>query len=517
MLLASVGATALLLAGASPVRAQAEQHLTVLANFQPGVFGGDEPFDALIQGRDGNFYGTGSGFLENDGGVFKVDLAGNVSGIYQFSGQDGSQPRASLVQAADGNFYGTTYQGGDSGTGTVFQLTPDGVLTTLHSFGALDASRENADGAYPASALIQATDGNFYGTAQLGGANGGGTVFQVTPDGVFTTLHTFSARDASHDNAEGSVPLAALLQASDGNFYGTASLGGAYSYGTMYEMTPDGVVTPVYSFDGYTSGAYPETALIQTADGTLYGTTSGGGSATGNSGAGVIFKIAPGETLIVLHVFGDNLDDGSNPSSLVLGSDGSLAGTTTDSPGSLTDNGTIFRLQPDGSLISLQLPGGTGPTTPFGGLVLGSDGNLYGATAYGGTGIVGTIFRFESGPAVTSAATAAAMAGQPFTYQITAQNAPVSYTAAGLPLGLSVDAATGLISGTPARAGVYNVVLAAANAAGAGHLTLTLTVAPALPVVTLATATPAVQAGGDDVGLITVSLSAAQTTNVTVN
>ena len=214
--------------------------------------------------------------------------------LYSFTGgDDGASPHGALVIGNDGNYYGTTAYFGAGGYGTVFRLTPEGVLTTLHAFAG------TGDGAQPMAGLVLASDGNFYGTTNYNsydptnGRMGNGTIFRVTPDGQFTTLHTFAS-----DRTEGLAPAAALLQASDGKLYGVTSAGGSLgSNGVVFAITTDGIFTKVgdlsnpllLSNDGENSvyGSAPIAALIQGSDGNLYGTTSQGG--TENSG--VVFRV----------------------------------------------------------------------------------------------------------------------------------------------------------------------------------------------------------------------------------
>jgi uncharacterized repeat protein (TIGR03803 family) len=149
----------------------------------------------------------------------------------------GGAGRGSLVQGFDGNFYGTTRGGGTSGFGTVFEFTPEGKLTSLHSF-------DGADGEAPYGGVLQATNGNFYGTTLTAGTSGFGTVFEITPEGKLSTLHSF-------DNTDGGGPFAGLIQATNGNFYGTTGGGGTSGFGTVFEITPEGKVTTLHSFDGF--------------------------------------------------------------------------------------------------------------------------------------------------------------------------------------------------------------------------------------------------------------------------
>lgn len=229
---------------------------------------------ALIEAADGNFYGTTyNGGANNDGTVFKVTSGGTLTTLHSFAGADGSIPNGGLVQASDGNFYGTTELEGANGRGTIFKITPGGTLTTLYSF----CSQPNCtDGGGPIGVLVQATDGNFYGTTIGGGGESSeGTVFKITPSGVLTTLHTFTG-------ADGSAPFNGLVQASDGNFYGATSYGGPNNScpnsnlntcGTIYKITASGTLTMLYNFTG-TDGATPQAALIQATDGNFYGTTT---------------------------------------------------------------------------------------------------------------------------------------------------------------------------------------------------------------------------------------------------
>ena len=159
--------------------------------------------------------------------------------LVNFNGSNGLNPSSSLIQASDGNFYGTTVLGGANNDGTVFKITAGGMLTTLHSFGG-------ADGAGPVAGLVQASDGNFYGTTFVGGANNDGTVFRMTAGGTLTTLHSFGG-------ADGASPVAGLVQASDRSLYGTTSAGGANNDGTVFNLALNAVqfhpVTPCRLLD----------------------------------------------------------------------------------------------------------------------------------------------------------------------------------------------------------------------------------------------------------------------------
>ena len=330
----------------------------VLHSFDLGD--GGLPYAGLIQGIDGNFYGT-----TEEGGaagtVFQLTPSGTLTTLHWFTGgADGGWPYAGLIQGIDGNFYGTTW-GGGSGTypgGTVFKITPSGTLTTLYSFcSAGEFSRGNClDGAWPVAGLIQGIDGNFYGTTKGGGANDDGTVFQLTPSGGLTTLYSFCSQSNCTD---GALPYAGLIQGIDGNFYGTTIEGGPNIIaGTVFKLTPSGTLTTLHSFCSQSSGgapcpdgAEPAAGLIQGIDGSFYGTTYWGGANYGpglpSLGAGTVFKITPSGTLTTLYSFcsegGTACTDGEDPSAgLIQGSDGNFYGTTY--AGGANDWGTVFEV-----------------------------------------------------------------------------------------------------------------------------------------------------------------------------
>ena len=186
--------------------------------------------------------------------MFELSSGGNVLPLYSFAdGDDGATPLAGLVQGADASFYGTAYQGGAYDNGTVFRINPNGVLTTLIAFNI-------SNGDLPYAGLILGQDGNFYGTTYQGGAGSRGTAFRLSPKGVLTTLYNFS------NGADGGHVAAGLLQASDGNFYGTTYKGGANTNGTVFRLTPGGLLTTVVAFNK-ANGALPLAELVQDAAG----------------------------------------------------------------------------------------------------------------------------------------------------------------------------------------------------------------------------------------------------------
>jgi len=253
----------------------------------------------LIQGADGNFYGVTQGGLFFGGGginflygtVFKISTNGVLTTLYTFAGGNNGATPKGLMQGADGNLYGTTsgFTVYDNLTGAVFypgaivfKITTNGVLTTLYNFGTItNAAGVQLDGASPQAELVRRSDGLLYGTTAYGGTNNDGTVFKITTNGTLMTLYSFAG------GMDGANPAAALMLGKDGNFYGTASAGGSYNHGTLFQITTNGALTSLYSFTARIDGADPSAALVQGSDGTFYGTASDGGQ----DGEGSVFRL----------------------------------------------------------------------------------------------------------------------------------------------------------------------------------------------------------------------------------
>ncbi len=371
---------------AAPAIALSAKTFTVLHTFN-GTDGANS-YTGLVQGTDGNLYGTTiDGGANGGGNVFKITASGKLTPLYDFCPQgncaDGQYPVSTLIEGADGSFYGTTQSGGTVGDGTIFKITPKGKLTTLHSFNG-------GDGAAPYGALVLARDGNFYGTANLGGPHDLGTVFKITPSGKLTTLYTFCSQTGCSD---GQSPLGELIQASDGNFYGITHAGGNSSChdgcGTVFKITPKGKLTTLHAFNE-TDGEYPYGGVVEVDNGMFYGTTGGGGSGTW----GTVFKMTASGTVTTLHNFIGT--DGANPYAITVGSDGNLYGTTS-AGGRKTNDGTLFKITPSGTFTELHKFDGQDGKYLFAGLMQATNGRFYGTTYFGGTDDDGTVFSLGLG------------------------------------------------------------------------------------------------------------------------
>jgi uncharacterized repeat protein (TIGR03803 family) len=393
---------AILLLNAATVISAPAQTFTSLDSFD-STDGANPSLMTLAQGPDGNFYGTTFYGAPNAtckgggcGAIFRVGASGTLVKLHSFCQQtkcpDGQSPYAGMVLAADGNFYGTTFFGGSGscggGCGTLFKITPEGTFTTVHSF-------DKTDGWAPYAQLLLAADGNLYGTTYQGGTNDLGTLYKITRSGKLATLHSF-------DGTDGSYPYAGVVQGVDGNFYGTTFYGGsstcANGCGTVYKITPSGTLTTIHRFDS-TTGYYPWGGVVQGSDRNLYGTTYQGGSSC-KGGCGTVYKVTPGGAFTTLYNFAG--PDGSYPeTSLVRGTDGNFYGTTGQG-GANGNTGTVFEITPAGTLTTLHSFDVTDGSGVSNGLLQGTDGNFYGTTTYGGSdkacvGYCGTVFSISVG------------------------------------------------------------------------------------------------------------------------
>ncbi|MFY9742194.1 MAG: choice-of-anchor tandem repeat GloVer-containing protein [Candidatus Sulfotelmatobacter sp.] len=360
------------------------QTFTILTSFN-GTNGEHPAYGSLLQGGNFTFYGTTSGGGANgDGTIFEVTPQGVLTTQYSFDVTHGANPWDGLLLNVDDTFFGTTVSGGANGDGTVFQFRPLGaVMNTLHSF-------DGTDGESPYAALVKTHTMNFYGTSSTGGAHGSGTVFEMTPTGTLTTIYSFCTATNCTDGAS---PIAGMILATNGNLYGTTSSGGAHASGTVFEMGSNDKLTTLYSFCSQTNctdGADPVAELIQGTDGNFYGTTYEGGT----NGYGTVFRITPTGRLTTLHSFGGT--DGQYPyASLLQATDGNFYGTTYE--GGSNGYGTIFEINSGGTLTTLHSFGGIDGAYPYAGVFQGTDGNFYGTTFAGGANGDGTVFSLSTG------------------------------------------------------------------------------------------------------------------------
>jgi uncharacterized repeat protein (TIGR03803 family) len=374
-------------AGLAVILSARSQSITTIFNFTGN--NGAYPYGSLTLGLDRNFYGTtlsSGAFANGNGTVFQVTTNGLLTTLVSFSGYNGAAPWDSLILGPDGSFYGTTESGGSANDGTVFGMTTNGTFTMV-------VNLNGSNGASPMNGLTLGADGNFYGVTHLGGntnLNGGqgyGSVFKVTTNGTLTTLINFDGTNGGH-------VIDALTLGPDGNFYDTTQppfgLGGA---GTVFRVTTNGTLTTLVNF--YNNGTIPEPGFDPEAglalgpDGKLYGMTSQGGS----NGYGTVFQVTTNGTLTTLA----NFTNARHPAaSLTLGPDGNFYGTTLD--GGSAGHGAVFKVTTNGTLTTLVSFNGTNGALSIAGLTLGPDANFYGATGQGGSAHYGTIFKLQLPP-----------------------------------------------------------------------------------------------------------------------
>ena len=360
---------------------------TTLHNFATTPLDGDTPIARLLQGSDGRFYGmtaSGGGVDKPFGTVFSITADGSVySVMHRFShtGNDANNPKANLLQASDGSFYGTAASGGSNSFnwGMIFKINRDGSgYSTVRSF---DGS--HGDGQNPAGPVIEGSDGMLYGTTSNGGSNDVGTVFKMRKDATgYTLIHSFST-----NNLDGRQPHDGVIQGKDGYLYGSTQLGGSNGSGTVFKMKTDGTAYQILHSFGLSGGdgTRPFAGLIEASDGLLYGTTYY---------VGTVFRLSKdGSSYSILHSFPPN---GGPYDKVIEASDGVLYGVSPF--GGTSTMGIVFRMNKDGSGYSVikTFTGGTSDgSTPFGPLVEGNDGDLYGNTQQGGSSGFGTVFKLS--------------------------------------------------------------------------------------------------------------------------
>jgi uncharacterized repeat protein (TIGR03803 family) len=350
----------------------AAQTINVIYNFRGGNGGG--PREVVpSQGLDGTLYGTTYGVKDTMGAIFRVSTTGEGHLLVAFDGANGAYPLGGVTLGSDGNFYGVTPFGGSADLGVLFQITPTGDYTVLHNFEG------GSDSGEPFSPPIQASDGNFYGTTVQNS-----TVYKYSLSGGYSIIYQF-------DQGQGQFIPASLIQGTDGNLYGVAEGGGAKGCGTIFRLTTSGVPLGSYSFPCGGGGQYPVSALVQASDGNFYGTTSEGG--LGNYGT--IFKLDQEGGVSILYRFSGHAS-GAGPSGLMQATDGNLYGVTGG--GGSSDQGVLFRITTGGTYTVLDTfvreeTGGNPEAPP----VQDTNGLLYGTAYNGGTDLVGTVYSVDLG------------------------------------------------------------------------------------------------------------------------
>jgi uncharacterized repeat protein (TIGR03803 family) len=369
------------------------QTFSVIHNFTGGSDGSD-PLAGFIMDVAGNLYGTASsGGRSGAGVVFKLTTSGQETVLYNFTGgADGANPQASLVLDKAGNLYGTTYAGGVSNAGTVFQVSRTGKEKVLHTFAG------GADGANPIAALAIDKAGNLYGTTTAGGSSGKGSVYMLSVPSVAggpwteKILHSFGA------GTDGAIPVAGVTLDTSGNLYGTTSAGGSYGYGTVFQLKRSAsswTETILHSFALGSDGGVPYAGLVLSSKGIFYGAATEGGDG-GTTGGGTVFELTragTGWTFTVLYDL-PGWDISGTFRNLLLLSNKIYATTHCDGDYS---SGTVYELTSANGTWTYnslyEFTGGGDGLYSFSNLVSDKEGNLYGTTVYGGSQGAGVAFK----------------------------------------------------------------------------------------------------------------------------
>lgn len=342
-----------------------------------------KPTMMLTQGRSGELYGTGYGSKTADGSVFSLTTSGAADGLFAFDGTTGSGPLAGLTLGTDGNYYGATTSGGTYNLGVLFRVSAEGAYTLLHEFSG------SSDGAGPIANPIEASDGNFYGTTAGDAGVFPCTIYRYAASGEFTTIFSF-------DSQQGEIVGGPLVQGSDGNLYGTAQAGGTTDNGTLFKISTAGTLLSVYSFPGGNDGQTPVGALVETSDGSFYGMTNTGGNSAKR--AGTVFKMDKTGAVSIIYSFKGDSGGAFPVAGLVLGTDGYLYGTTALGGSGTNGYGTIFKISTSGVYQQLYAFSTTG-INPSGPPIQHTKGLFYGNTEYGATvdDEYGTVYQLDMG------------------------------------------------------------------------------------------------------------------------
>lgn len=351
----------------------AAQTISTIVNFN-GANGENPFFTALVQGRDGRLYGTTYiGGANNLGAIIKVNLATNNSIVlHSFDGTNGSYPGAGVTLGTDGNYYGATVYGGSSNFGVLYKITPAGVYTVLHEFSGA------ADGEYPYGPPIQATDGNFYGaTSGTPDSSNNATIYKYTTAGTYSVVYTFNTSTTG-------VAIYGLIQGSDGLLYTASNVGGANNCGAIAKISTAGVVRASHSLSCKSGPAYPTAPLMQASDGNYYGTSFAGGT----KGNGSLYEVAAGNFGVSVRYNFTALSTDQPQAGLIQANDGNLYGATGGGSGyvffdwNLTSGYTSLTPALNGSVMAT--------------LTQDTNGLLYGVQQTGGTDDDGFVFSFDN-------------------------------------------------------------------------------------------------------------------------
>jgi uncharacterized repeat protein (TIGR03803 family) len=376
---------------------------TVLYSF-PGGSGGCHPYAGAVLDAQGDVYavtvygGNPNGCYGMGCGVlYKITPTGQATILHAFTGgTDGSQPFGTPTLDSKGNLYGTTEYGGNlsncygSGCGVVYELGTSGRLRILYSFTG------GADGSWPLGGVIVDKTGDIYGTTTFGGPNFAGAVFKVDAAGAEKTLYTFTG------GTDGANPRPGVTADGAGNVYGTTENGGASGAGVVFQVTNSGE-TVLHNFTGGPDGGYPYAGVVLDASGNLYGTTTYGGTSqvsgtgfTGYSGYGAVYKLEIStQQETQLYAFPGGGDGVVPYAGLTADGDGNLYGTTEE--GGAANTGTVYKVDPAGQeTVLYSFTGGADGGYPYGGVILDSDGNLYGTTYLGGTAGFGVVYKVDA-------------------------------------------------------------------------------------------------------------------------
>ena len=425
----------------------------------------------LLLGTDGNIYMISSLGGLAYGAIAKVAPDGTLTVVHALAtGDEGYNAYAGLMQASDGNFYGTTYFGGTEGSGTIFKMTPDGTYTVLRSLGL---NKQDASLAY--GGLVQGPDGNLFGTTLRGGVNDKGTVFRISTSGDFSILYSFAGSDG--ENPEGT-----LIVGADGNLYGTTLQGGDNNRGLIFRISTSGSLTKLYSFASLgnfntlglatnATGANPRAGLLLAADGNYYGTAYQGGP----NGYGTVFKMTPAGAVTLVHAFGGPpFGSGFPLSAVTQDAVGNLYGTTES--GGYLNQGTAWRIDTAGQYSLLQSFSGSllDGSKPYGTLlVVGS--SLYGATFSDSVSGAGAIFKLDLGtsgvlPVEFSVSATDIDVGASTTLT---WSSPTASTCTAGGSWTDTVGTSGTLAVTPPAAGIYTYTLTCTDGAGVTRVAYT--------------------------------------------